>query len=72
MGPDKAKEMGEGTGGVFFYDGECWGYLIDMDVCIENGEDKFGSEADSVGRGIEFVHEALVPGIYGILEDLFQ
>ena len=38
-----------------------------MNVGVEDGEDELGSYAYGVGGGVEFVEEALVPGVYGVL-----
>ncbi len=43
-----------------------------MDVGIEDSEYEFRSDADGVGGGVEFIQEALIPGVYGVLENLLQ
>lgn len=49
MGSVEAEEVGEGTGRVFFNQGQCGGYLVRVDVGIESREDQFGGEAGGVG-----------------------
>lgn len=70
MGSVEAEEVGESTGRVLFNHGQCGGNFVCVDVGIESGKDQFGSEAGSVSRGIEFTHEATVPGVYRVLQDL--
>lgn len=72
MGPREPEEGGKSAGGCFFDDGEGRGGIVDMDVSVEDGEDEFGSYAGGVGGGVELGHEALVPGVDGVLEDLFD
>lgn len=38
-----------------------------MNVGVENGKDELGGYAYGIGGGVEFVKEALVPGVYGVL-----
>lgn len=43
-----------------------------MEVGVEDGEDEVGGYAGGIGGGVEFGHEALVPGVDGVLEDLLR
>ena len=43
-----------------------------MDVGVQDGENELGRETDGVGRGVELVEKALVPGIDRVLEDLLD
>lgn len=66
----EAKEAGEALGGEFLEDGEGRGDGVDMDVCVEGGEEELRGEADG-GRGrVELVEEALVPGVDGVSEEV--
>ena len=70
VGPVEAEEVGESTGGVLFDQGQCGGNFVRVGVCVESREDQLGGEAGGVGRGVEFAHEATVPGVYRVLQDL--
>ena len=60
----EAEEVGESAGRVLFDHGQGGRDFIGVDIGVESGEDEFGGEARGVGRGVEFAHEAAVPGIY--------
>lgn len=64
MGSFEAEEVGESTGRVFFDDGQRGRYFVCVDIGIESSEDQFGGESGSIGRCVEFTHEATVPGVY--------
>lgn len=68
----ETKEGGEGFGGSFFDDGKGGGGVVDVEVGVEDGEDEFRGYARSVGGSVEFLHETLIPGIDGVLEDFFD
>lgn len=72
VGSGKAEEIGEGARGCFFDKSERRGDLVDMNIGIENSENEFRGDADGVGGGVEFVEEALVPGVYRVLGNLLQ
>lgn len=72
VGTVQAEKGGEGFGGGFLDDGEGGGGVVDVEVGVEDGEDEFGGYAGGVGGGVEFGHEALVPGVDGVLEDFFD
>ena len=72
MGSGKAEEVRESVRGGFFDDSEGRGDLVNVEICVEDGEDEFRSEADGVSGGVKFVQEALVPCVDRILEDFFQ
>ena len=46
--------------------------MVDVDVGVEDGEDQLGGYAYGVGGSVEFVEEALVPGVHGVLEYFLQ
>ena len=70
MGPVESEEVGESTGRVLLDYGQCVGNFVCVDVGVERGEDQFGGDAGGVGRGVELAHEAPVPGVYRVLQDL--
>ena len=70
VGSVEAEEVGESPGRVLFNHRQCRGDFVCVDVGIEGGEDQFGGDTGSVGRGVEFAHEAAVPGIHRVLQDL--
>ena len=70
VGSVEAEEVGESPGCVLFDHRQCWGDFVCVGVGVEGGEDQFGGDTGSVGRGVEFAHEAAVPGVHGILQDL--
>ena len=72
VGGFETEEIGEGFGDVFFDQGEGGGGIVDVDVGVEGREEEFGGHAGGVGRGVEFAHEAAVPGVDGVLEDLLD
>lgn len=69
VGTREAEERGEGAGGCFFDDGEGGGGVVDVDVGVEDREDQVRGYAWSVGGGVEFCQEPLVPCVDGVLED---
>ena len=70
VGSVETEEVGEGAGRVLLDHRQCWGDFICVDVGVEGGEDQFGGDTGSVGGGVEFAHEAAVPGVHGVLQDL--
>lgn len=67
VGAGQAEEVGESAGGGLFDDGQSGRDLVDMNVCVQDGKDELGGYAYGVGGSVEFVKEALVPGVYGVL-----
>lgn len=67
VGAGQAEEVGEGAGGGFLDDGQGGRDLVDVDIGVEDGEDELGGYAYGIGGSVEFVQEALVPGVYGVL-----
>ena len=70
VGSVEAEEVSEGPCRVFFDHRQCRGDFICVDVGVEGGKNQFGGDTGSVGRGVEFAHEAAVPGVHGVLQDL--
>ena len=64
MGPVEAEEVGESAGRVLFDHGQGGRNFVRVDVGVESSEDHFCGEAGGVRRGIEFAHEAPVPGVH--------
>ena len=64
VGSVEAEEVGESPGRVLFDHRQCRGDFVCVDVGVEGGEDQFGGDTGSVGRGVEFAHEAAVPGVH--------
>ena len=60
----EAEEVGESPGRVLFDHRQRRGDFVCVDVGVEGGEDQFGGDTGSVGRGVEFAHEAAVPGVH--------
>lgn len=54
----KAIEPSEGAGDVDLHHGEDGGYVIDVRIAVESGEQEFGEDPNGGGTCIEFVHEA--------------
>lgn len=71
MGACEAEKGSEGAAGGLFDYGKGGGGVVDMEVCIEDGEDEVGCYARGIGGSVEFGHEALIPCIDGVLEDFF-
>lgn len=72
VGSCEAEEGSESAGGCFFDDCKSGGGIIDVEVGVEDGENEFGGHARGVGGGVEFGHEALIPGVDGVLEYFFD
>ena len=72
MGSIEAEEVSESAGRVLFDHGQGRRNFICVDVGIESGENKLGGNARGVGRGVEFAHEAAVPSVYRVLQDLLH
>ena len=70
VGPVEAEEVGESPCRVLFDRRQCGRDFVCVDVGVEGSEDQFGGDTGSVGRGVEFAHEAAVPGVDGVLQDL--
>ena len=64
MGSFEAEEVSESAGCMLFDHGQGRRDFIGVDIGVESGEDEFGGEPRGVGRGVEFAHEAAVPGVY--------
>ena len=64
MGSVEAKEVGESPSRVFFDYGQCGRNFVYVNVGVQRSEDQFSGEAGGVGRGVQFAHEATVPGVY--------
>ena len=63
VGSVEAEEVGQGPGRVLFDCRQGRGDFVRVGVGVEGGEDQFGGDAGGVGRGVEFAHEATVPGV---------
>ena len=72
VGSAETEQVGKSAGRVLFDHGQGGRDFIRVDVGVEGGEDEFGGEAGGVGRGVEFAHEAAVPGVDGVLQDLLR
>lgn len=70
MGSVEAKEVGESTGCMLLDYGQCRGNLVRVDVGVQRSKDQFSGEAGGIGRGVELAHEAPVPCVYRVLQDL--
>jgi hypothetical protein len=51
---------------MFFDEGQDRRDLVDVQICVEHGEDEVGGDPRGVGGRVELVQEAGREGIYGI------
>jgi hypothetical protein len=54
---------------LLFDDCESGRDVVDVHVCVEGRQEQVGGEADGVWRGVQFVEEALVPGVGAVVEE---